>query len=233
MVPGVGMGAGRGRGALVLRILPVRNEWPGGGPVDGRRTGTGGESRVSIVRRPAIISARPSPLACLPGSVPTSTTWRLSRSRSPTCRPAPQHHAGNRSAAPDDFVGRRLARIPLEGVEQELRTSRNASARPALVRRGVATPLYSLIREGDLLKAQFLDPDLRASLRVTVRKQHVLFEVVDVQPADAEELTLKFPIQRLKTAAGAFNATYDDQFGSASWGRRRTCCRNRSGAAAT
>jgi hypothetical protein len=83
-----------------------------------------------------------------------------------------------------------------------------------LVRRGVATPLYSLIREGDLLKAQFLDSDLRASLRVTARKQHVLFEVVDVQPADAEELTLEFPIQRLKTAAGAFNATYDDQFGA-------------------
>jgi len=84
----------------------------------------------------------------------------------------------------------------------------------SLVRRGVATPLYSLVREGDLLKAQFLDSDLRASLRVTARKRHSLFEVVDVQPADAEELALEFPIQRLNTVAWAFNATYDDQFGA-------------------
>jgi hypothetical protein len=84
----------------------------------------------------------------------------------------------------------------------------------SLVRRGVATPLYSLVREGDLLKAQFLDSDLRASLRVTARKQHLLFEVVDVQPADAEELAIEFPIRRLNTVAWAFNGTYDDQFGA-------------------
>lgn len=84
----------------------------------------------------------------------------------------------------------------------------------SLVRRGVATPLYSLVREGDRLKARFLDAELRASLRVTARKQHLLFEVVDVQPADAEELAIEFPIQRLKTAGWAFNATYDDEFGA-------------------
>lgn len=83
-----------------------------------------------------------------------------------------------------------------------------------MVRRGMTTPLHSLAREGDLLKAQFLDPELKASLRVTARKQHLLLEVVGVQPADAEELSLEFPIQRLKTVAGAFNGTYDDRFGA-------------------
>ena len=80
---------------------------------------------------------------------------------------------------------------------------------------------------------QFLDSDLRASLRVTARRQHLLFEVVDVQPADAEELTLEFPIQRLKTAAGAFNATYDDQFGACLLGTTENVLQESIGAAAT
>ena len=84
----------------------------------------------------------------------------------------------------------------------------------SLTRGGVTTPLYSLAREGDLLKAQFLDTEVRATLRVTARNRHLLFEVVDVQPADAEELTLEFPVKRLKSVGGAFNATYDDQFGA-------------------
>lgn len=79
--------------------------------------------------------------------------------------------------------------------------------------RGVATPLHSLRREGDVLRAQFLDPEVRASLRVSLRKQHILFEILDVQPAGVEELTLRFPVRRLDTVGGAFNATYDDQFG--------------------
>lgn len=83
-----------------------------------------------------------------------------------------------------------------------------------MTHRGMMTPLHSLTRDGDLLRAQFLDPELRASLRVTPRQQHLLFEVVSVQPADAEGLNLEFPMRRLKTVAGAFNATYDDQFGA-------------------
>ena len=83
-----------------------------------------------------------------------------------------------------------------------------------LVRRGVATPVCRLTREGDLLQARFLDADLRASLRITIRKRHVLLEVVSVEPSDVEQLSLGFPLQRLKTVAGAFNATYDDQFGA-------------------
>ncbi|MFH1918718.1 MAG: hypothetical protein ABIP48_02355, partial [Planctomycetota bacterium] len=41
-----------------------------------------------------------------------------------------------------------------------------------LVRRGVPTPVHSITREGDLLRARFLDADLKASLRVVVRKRH-------------------------------------------------------------
>lgn len=79
--------------------------------------------------------------------------------------------------------------------------------------RGVVTPLHSLTREGDLIRAQFLDPEVRAALRVSSRSRHVQFEVVEVQPADLEELTLRFPVRQLATVGGAFNATYDDQFG--------------------
>ncbi len=79
--------------------------------------------------------------------------------------------------------------------------------------RGVATPLHSLTREGDVIRAQFLDPEVRATLRVSPRKHHLLFEVLDVQPAGVEELTLRLPVRRLAAVGGAFNATYDDQFG--------------------
>ncbi len=79
--------------------------------------------------------------------------------------------------------------------------------------RGVATPLHSLTREGDLIRAQFLDSEVRATVRVAPRKHHILFEIVNVQPAGVEELTLRFPVRRLATVGGAFNATYDDEFG--------------------
>jgi hypothetical protein len=80
-------------------------------------------------------------------------------------------------------------------------------------RNGSVAPLYSLSREGDLLKARFLDPEIRATLRVVSRPQHILLEVTEVQPADVDSLTLEFPVRRLQTVAGAFNATYDDEVG--------------------
>ncbi len=49
--------------------------------------------------------------------------------------------------------------------------------------RGVATPLHSLTRAGDVVRAQFLDPEVRATLRVSPRKQHLLFEVLSQQAA--------------------------------------------------
>jgi hypothetical protein len=88
----------------------------------------------------------------------------------------------------------------------------------SVVRNGVSTPLHHLARQGDLLLAQFLDPEVKATLRVTPRKRHLLFEVVSVQPADVEQLTWTFPIRRLATVGSAFNATYDDTFGACLFG---------------
>jgi hypothetical protein len=114
-----------------------------------------------------------------------------------------------------------------QGILREFRDKRSGRdyAAPAvpvpvlqLVRRGVSTPLQSLIQEGDRLRAQFLDPDLRATLRVIRAPRHLVLEVVDVQPADVEQLIVEFPLQRLKIVAGAMNATYDDQFGACLWG---------------
>jgi hypothetical protein len=87
-----------------------------------------------------------------------------------------------------------------------------------IVRRGVPTPVYSLVRRGDRLEARFLDPEIHATLRITSGKRHVLLEVVDVQPADVEQLTLEIPLRRLTTLAGTLDATYDDQFGVCLWG---------------
>jgi len=81
------------------------------------------------------------------------------------------------------------------------------------VRNGISLPVLSLSREGDLLKARFLDPEVEATLRVTPRKRHILFEVVAVQPADVASLGLEFPVRRLATVGSAFNATYNDAFG--------------------
>jgi hypothetical protein len=81
------------------------------------------------------------------------------------------------------------------------------------VHNGVTVPLHSLSRDGDLLRAQFLDPEVRATLRVVPRRRHLLFEVVEVQPATVESLAIEFPVRRLKTVAWAFNGTYDDEFG--------------------
>ncbi len=82
-----------------------------------------------------------------------------------------------------------------------------------VTRNGMELPLYSLSRDGELLKARFLDPAVQVTLRVVPRAQHLLFEVTEVQPADVESLTLAFPVRRLKTVASAFNATYDDELG--------------------
>ena len=84
--------------------------------------------------------------------------------------------------------------------------------------RGIDSPVHSLRREGDLLHVQFLDPDVRATLRVTPRTQHFLIEVISIEPGDVDALLIDLPVRRLKTAAGAFNATYDDDFGACLFG---------------
>lgn len=88
----------------------------------------------------------------------------------------------------------------------------------SVVRGGVPTPVHRLTRSGERLSAQFLDPEVKATLRVTENKQHLVFEVLSVEPADVEQLTLAFPIRRLAKVGGAFNATYDDRFGACMFG---------------
>jgi hypothetical protein len=83
-----------------------------------------------------------------------------------------------------------------------------------LFREGRQVPTYQVTRAGNLLKFSFLDPDLSATIRITPRPTHFLFEVVDVQPGDVDELVIQLPIKRLAKIGGAFGATYDDEFGA-------------------
>ncbi|HQN53372.1 MAG TPA: TonB-dependent receptor, partial [Novosphingobium sp.] len=87
----------------------------------------------------------------------------------------------------------------------------DATGAPALAAQTIRPESINHYEAG--IKAQFLDPEVRAVLRVTPRHQHILFEVVEVQPADVESLRLELSVRRLQTVAGAFNATYDDEFG--------------------
>lgn len=119
------------------------------------------------------------------------------------------------------------ARISLssEGMLQELRAKGSGqdyavagSPWPLLEAKvnGQAVPLHSLVREGDLIRARFLEPSVQVALRVAGRKRHLRWEVAEVQPPGGlEELTVRFPVQRLGTSASALNATYDEEFGVA------------------
>jgi len=132
-------------------------------------------------------------------------------------------------AAPDITFENSLLRLSLSanGVLKEFRCKASdeeyavpGAPFPVLtaVRQGMSVPVHLISRDGDTLTVQFLDPDVRASFRVTSRDKHLLFEVVSVEPDDVESLTLEFPIRRLATVAGAFNATYDDRFGACLFG---------------
>lgn len=81
-------------------------------------------------------------------------------------------------------------------------------------RQGVTIPVRLLRREGDLVHAEFLDPAVTATVRVTERKHHLLFEVVDLQPQDVERVDLEIPMRRLQTVAWCFNGNYDERFGA-------------------
>ncbi len=85
-------------------------------------------------------------------------------------------------------------------------------------RDGRSFPAHLVTAEDDVLTVQFIEPDVRAKVRVTPRKEHFLLEVLQVEPQDVESLTIEFPLQRLATVGAAFNATYDDQFGACFFG---------------
>lgn len=79
-------------------------------------------------------------------------------------------------------------------------------------------PVTRLSQKGDVLTAQFIDPQIKVSLRVIPAKRHLTFEVLSAEPADLDGLTIDFPLRRLETVAPAFNATYDREFGAAFFG---------------
>ncbi|WAK00439.1 hypothetical protein [Methylobacter sp. YRD-M1] len=79
-------------------------------------------------------------------------------------------------------------------------------------------PVTRLSQKGDVLTAQFVDPQIKVSLRVIPAKRHLTFEVLSAEPADLDGLTIDFPLRRLETVAPAFNATYDKEFGAALFG---------------
>ncbi len=93
-------------------------------------------------------------------------------------------------------------------------------ARPVFIaqRAGARVPVTLLTRKGDVLTAQFIDPDVKVSLRVVPGKRHFSLEVLSVEPADIDALYIEFPLQRLQTVGPAFNATYDQEFGASFFG---------------
>ncbi len=79
-------------------------------------------------------------------------------------------------------------------------------------------PVTRLSQKDDVLTAQFVDPQIKVSLRVIPAKRHLTFEVLSAEPADLDGLSIEFPLRRLETVAPAFNATYDKEFGAAFFG---------------
>ena len=79
-------------------------------------------------------------------------------------------------------------------------------------RAGCQIPARLVRRRGEAIEVEFVDPDVRATLRVEARKRYVTVEVTDVQPADVERLDIEFPMKRLATLGPAFAANYDETF---------------------
>jgi len=82
---------------------------------------------------------------------------------------------------------------------------------------GAPRPLHTLRREGDLLHAQFIEPDLTATLRATARPRHLLFEVLEASDG-IDELRLELPVRQRAVVAATLNGTYDDAFGLCCFG---------------
>lgn len=79
---------------------------------------------------------------------------------------------------------------------------------------GRAMPARFLKREGEIVRVQFVDPKVKASLRVEALPRYFRIEVVDAEPADMAWLEIQFPQRVLADQGGAFCANYDDAFAS-------------------
>lgn len=88
----------------------------------------------------------------------------------------------------------------------------------SVLRQGTFVPARSIRQRGDELHVRFLDPDVKAVVRVSTGRHHFVMEVVSVSPADVDELSVQFPVNRLANVAPAFNGTYDDDFGMCLFG---------------
>lgn len=83
-------------------------------------------------------------------------------------------------------------------------------------RAGGEMPARFLKSKGDVLEVLFADPEVKATIKVGLRKRYFTFEVVDAQPEDLEWLEMQFPVKRQQTLGWAFAANYGSEYA--------TCC---------
>ncbi len=84
----------------------------------------------------------------------------------------------------------------------------------SVMRNDVTIPVSTLSRKGEILEARFLDPAVQARFRVLAHQRHFTVEVLDLQPADVDELLFEVPVRALKNTGRFFNATYNEGFGA-------------------
>lgn len=87
-----------------------------------------------------------------------------------------------------------------------------------VVRSGATIPARTVRAEGNRLEIGFIDPDIRASVDVSVRDHHLLFTVVSVEPESVAQFEIQFPLKRLEKVGFALNGTFDDRFGACMFG---------------
>ncbi|NLF17747.1 MAG: hypothetical protein GX595_10885 [Lentisphaerae bacterium] len=106
-----------------------------------------------------------------------------------------------------------LRELRCPGLEDDLGPGETPWRFLTVARAGVPLTVHRLERDGDRLRATFLDPEVEVVLRVTPHRRHLFFEVVEARPADLESFSVEFPVRRRQTVGPAFNATYDDTAG--------------------
>ncbi len=87
-----------------------------------------------------------------------------------------------------------------------------------LARAGDRVMLQSVAQDGDLLRFTFSDEDVKLALRVRADRRSFAFEVVEVEPADVDSVSLEIPVRMLENVAHAFDGVYDDEFGMCLFG---------------
>ena len=127
-------------------------------------------------------------------------------------------------------IGRdaRLAQFTCKSTAREYGVPDVPLAVVSATRNGMELTAAVAVPEEGLLTFRFPDPDTSVRVRVTPRRHHFLFEIVDVSPDDVDRVDIDFPVARLDTVSWAFNGTYDDEFGACLFGTTVNVC-NRPG----